>query len=550
MIRKNRNKIYVIGHKNPDTDSICSAIAYAHLKNQISNEQHEASRAGQINSETQFVLNYFKVKAPRYIPDVRPQIKDIFVRQTQGISGMMSLKKAWDYLRGEKIVTLPIVNDDKILEGVITISDIATSDMDVYDSAVISKACTPYRNIVETLNGEMIVGDIEKIYDSGKVIIAAANPDVMEDYIDEGDLVILGNRYESQLCAIEMDAKCLVVCMGAPVSKTIQKLAAEKDCSIIITPYDTYTVARLVNHSMPVGYFMTKENLISFGMTDFTEDVQVVMAKKRFHEFPVLDKAGHYIGMVSRRSLISMERKKLILVDHNERSQAVDGYETAEILEIIDHHRIGSMETMGPVYFRNQPVGCTATIITQIYRENGIEIPSHIAGLLCSAILSDTLMYRSPTCTPLDKMTAEELAKIAGIDVEAYARDMFTAGSNLKEKTPKEIFHQDYKKFVAGDRNFGVGQITAMSKEELAEIKERLIPYIENSIKEYGVEMIFFMLTNILEESTELIIKGTEATSVIQDAFAIKVEGDSVILPGVVSRKKQLIPPIMALLQA
>lgn len=550
MLKKNQNKTYVIGHKNPDTDSICSAIAYAYLKNKISEELHEASRAGQINSETQFVLDYFKVKAPKYIPDVRPQVKDIFVRETKGISHLMSLKKAWDYLRSEKIVTLPIIKEDKTLEGVITISDIATSDMDVYDGAVLAKAKTPYRNIVETLNGEMIVGDIEQIYDSGKVIIAAANPDVMEDYIEAGDIVILGNRYESQLCAIEMDAKCLVVCMGAKVSRTIQKLAAEKDCSIIETPYDTYTVARLVNHSMPVGYFMTKEKLITFAMTDFTEDVQVVMAKNRFHEFPVLDKSGEYIGMVSRRSLISMERKKLILVDHNERSQAVDGYETAEILEIIDHHRIGNMETMGPVYFRNQPVGCTATIVTQMYRENGVEIPPQIAGLLCSAIISDTLMYRSPTCTPLDKITAEELAKIAGIDVEQYAKDMFTAGSNLREKTPKEIFHQDYKKFIAGEKTFGVGQITAMSKEELKEIKSRLIPYIENSLKEYGVDMIFFMLTNILEESTELIMEGTEATEVIKDAFAIKVEGKTVTLAGVVSRKKQLIPPIMGLLQA
>ena len=549
MIQKKQSKIHVIGHKNPDTDSICSAIAYANLKNQISEQEHEASRAGQINNETQFVLDYFQVKPPKYIPDVRPQVKDIYVRETPAIPKMMSLKKAWDYTRAEKIVTLPVVDENKKLEGIITISDIATSDMDVYDAAIISKAKTPFKNIVETLNGEMIVGDINENYEKGKVIIAAANPDVMESYIGEGDIVILGNRYESQLCAIEMNAKCLIVCMGVTVSHTIQKLAQEKNCSIIVTPYDTYTVARLVNHSMPVGYFMTKENLISFHMNDFTDDIQGVMAEKRFHEFPVLDKNDEYVGMVSRRSLISKEQKKLILVDHNERSQAVDGYETAEILEIIDHHRIGSLETMGPVYFRNQPVGCTATIVTQMYRENGVEIPQHIAGLLCSAIVSDTLMYRSPTCTPLDKATAEELAKIAGIDVETYAKQMFKAASNLKDKTAKEIFHQDYKKFVGGEKSFGVGQINAMSDEELQEIKAILLPYMQESLSKYGVEMLFFMLTNILEESTELIFVGENAPKTIEEAFHVQPGEDSVRLEGVVSRKKQLIPPIMALFQ-
>ena len=239
MIQKKQNNIHVIGHKNPDTDSICSAIAYANLKNHISDQKYVASRAGQINNETQFVLDYFKVKAPKYIPDVRPQVQDIYVRETEGISKMMSLKKAWDYSRAEKIVTLPIIKEDKTLEGLITISDIATADMDVYDAAVLSRAKTPFRNIVETLGGEMIVGDIEEVYEKGKVIIAAANPDVMETYIEAEDIVILGNRYESQLSAIEMGAKCLIVCMGVTVSQTIQKLAQENQCSIIVTPYDT-----------------------------------------------------------------------------------------------------------------------------------------------------------------------------------------------------------------------------------------------------------------------------------------------------------------------
>ena len=549
-MNKKQNKVFVIGHKNPDTDSICSAIAYANLKNKLSSDQEfEACRAGEVNSETQFVLEHFGVQAPKYLPDVRPQVQDIYIRETEGITNDISLKRAWDYLRAEKIVTLPIVREDRTLEGVITISDIATADMDVYDSAIISKASTPYKNIVETIKGEMLVGDSAGAYTTGKVIIAAANPDLMETYLEEGDIVIVGDRHEAQLCALEKGAKCLVVCVGAEVSSDIQALAKEKGVAIIVTPYDSYTVAKLINHSMPVGYFMTKENLVTFNLTDFTEDIQGIMAEKRFHEFPVLDENGKYYGMISRRSLLSMNSNKLIFVDHNERSQAVDGYETAEILEIIDHHRIGNLETMGPVYFRNQPVGCTCTIVTQMYRENGVEIEPHIAGLLCSAIISDTLMYRSPTCTPVDKATAEELAKIAGIDVEEYAKKMFKAASNLKDKTPKEIFHQDFKKFVGGDTNFGVGQITAMTDEELEEIKAILLPYMQESLQSYGVKMLFFMLTNILDESTNLIFVGEGAPEVIQSAFGKEPGEDSVLLPGVVSRKKQLIPPMMAFFQ-
>lgn len=548
MTNNNVKKVYVIGHKNPDTDSICSAIAYSNLKNKISDLVYEPKRAGQLNEETQFVLNKFKMGTPKYLSDVRPQVKDIEVREVPGVSSNLSLKKAWDMMRAARYVTLPIIKD-RVLEGVITISDIATSDMDVYDSKILATANTQYTNVVETLDGDMVVGDIQSFFNEGKVIIAAANPDVMESYINEGDMVILGNRYESQLCAIEMGAACLVICMDTPVSLTIKKLALEKGCNIIQTPHDTYTVARLMNHSMPIGYFMTKRDLITFKAIDFADDVQRVMASKRFRDFPVLDNKGHYVGMISRRSLLNLNRKQLILVDHNEKSQAVDGYETAEILEIIDHHRLGNIETVGPVFFRNQPVGCTATIVTQMYRENNVAIEPQIAGLLCSAIISDTLMYRSPTCTPMDKATAQDLAVIAGISVEEYAKEMFEAGSNLKHKSPEEIFYQDFKKFSAPNTSFGVGQITSMNADELAEIKSRLIPYMEKAFKEHGVDMLFFMLTNIMDESTLLLVKGAEAVSTIQNAFGVVLKDNAVTLEHVVSRKKQLIPPIMTALQ-
>ncbi len=544
-----KKNVYVIGHKNPDTDSICSAISYAYLKNELNekedgNYNYIATRAGHVNEETQYVLKYFGVNPPSYVRDIRPQVTDIEIRKTKGISPDLSLKKAWDLMRQARIVSLPILDDGK-LSGVITVSDIAYSDMDVYDNMIISKACTSYRNIVETIDGEMIIGEIDGNFDEGHVLIAAANPDMMEGYIEPMDMVILGNRYESQLCAIEMEAQCIIVCTGAAVSKTIRKLAKEKGCRIIVSPYDTYTVARLINHSMPVSYFMTSKDLTTFHTTDYVEDIQATMAKKRFRDFPIIDMQENYIGMISRRNLLDLDRKKLILVDHNEKTQAVDGFEEAEILEIIDHHRLGNIETNAPLFFRNQPVGCTATIITQMYMENDISIPTHIAGLLCSAILSDTLMFRSPTCTAIDQLIAEKLADIADIDIETYAKDMFDAGSNLREKSAKEIFYQDFKKFNDSKVNFGVGQISSMNKEELSSCKEKLLPYMEEVKTSFNLDMIFFMMTDILNESTELLMIGDMCGEVITNAFGVEIGENSAELPGVVSRKKQLIPGIL-----
>ena len=544
------NKIYVIGHKNPDTDSICSAIAYAYLKNQIDDREYVAKRAGQVNEETQFVLDYFNIEIPGYVNDIGTQVKDIEIRETKGVSRKISLKRAWNLMKELNVVTLPITNHGR-LEGVITTEDIAEAYMDVRDSKILSTAHTAYSNIVDTVDGTMICGNIEAYYTEGKVLIAAANPDLMENYIEEGDLVILGNRYESQLCAIEMNAGCIVVCEGANVSMTIRKMAEEHNCTVISSPHDTYTVARLINQSMSISYFMSRENLITFRTDDFTEDIKSVMGKKRYRDFPVEDKKGKYVGMISRRNLLNADKKKIILVDHNERSQAVDGLENAEILEIIDHHRIGSLETVSPVFFRNQPLGCTATIIYQLFTEAGVNVPADMAGLLCAAILSDTLMFRSPTCTAIDKMVAEELAKIANINIEKFSTDMFKAGSNLKSKSPEEIFYQDFKKFELNKSSFGVGQITSVNADELTEIKKELLPYMEKALGSHGESMLFFMLTDIINESTELLFYGGDSKNVVSEAFHKEPqEGEqSVILPGVVSRKKQLIPSFMTAMQ-
>lgn len=548
MGKKKAKKIYVVGHKNPDTDSICSAIAYANLKCKITEDEYIAKRAGLLNEETQYVLTRFSVEAPKLLSNVHLQVKDVDVNRMSGIKGNTSIKEAWAMMKERNVYTIAVTSDKK-LEGVITTGDIATSYMDVYDSHILATAKTLYQNIANTLEGEVLTGNPNEYFTKGKVVVAASSPDMMENFIEQGDLVVLGNRYEVQLCAIELNASCIVVCQGAQVTRTIKKLAEERGVVLITTPHDTFTVARLINQSIPVRHFMNTDELTIFNTTDYVEDIKQDMTKNRTRDFPVLDKAGNYYGLISSRRLMDASKKQIILVDHNEKTQAVDGIEEAEVLEIIDHHRLGGLETSGPVYFRNQPVGCTATIIYAMYKENGVELDKTMASLLCSAIISDTLLFRSPTCTWIDEMTAKELASIAGIDMEELAQNMFQAGSNLKGKTAEEICFQDFKQFAVSDVKFGVGQINSMNAEELMEIKEALLPYMERAALRQKLDMVYFMLTNIVEESTELLCYGKGAKEQVIEAFDLPADTEDVHLHGVVSRKKQLIPTFVISLQ-
>ncbi|HAC60949.1 MAG TPA: inorganic diphosphatase [Lachnospiraceae bacterium] len=548
--KQKKRTVCVIGHKNPDTDSICAAISYTYLKKQLEKPdggyQYVACRAGSVSAETQFVLDYFHVPQPLFIENIGTRVKDLEIRRTPGVDAKISVKDAWNLMNTQNVFTLPITDAESHLQGLITINDIAKSYMDENDSAIVSVARTPYRNIMDTLDAEMVVGDPEASFTEGKVVIAAANPDVMENYINPHDMVILGNRYESQLMSILAGAGCIVVCLGAPVSKTIQHMAKEKGTTILVTPLDTYTVARLINQSMPIDFFMKSDNLITFHLGDFTDQIKEIMSKKRYRDFPVLDKRGAYIGTISRRNLLNARKRALILVDHNEVSQAVDNVENAEILEILDHHKIGTLQTINPVFFRNQPVGSTSTIVYEMYRENNVEIPKTIAGLLASAILSDTLIFRSPTCTMMDKMAAEHLAKIAGIEPEEYARKMFRAGSDLKNRTPEEIFYTDFKTFEVNEETIGIGQITSMDEEELSDIRDRIKPFIEKAYEQHGLSLAFFMLTNIIDESTTMICYGKHAQELLESAFGVTVEDHIAKMPGIVSRKKQVVPVIMA----
>lgn len=549
--------VLITGHKNPDTDSICAAISYSRLKNKINNtDRYIPCRAGNPNAETSFVLEHFKVDAPLLLDNVKTQVSDIAYRKTPGVSKNMSLKQAYQMMRDGHVVTLPAVNQNGILEGLITMSDIAKSYMNVYDSAIISTAETPFKNILETLEATLITGDANRNCQDGKVLIAAANPEMMNYYIEPHDIVILGNRAESQLSALDNGADCIIICEGANASPTIKALAEQNGMIIMVTSYDAYTAARLINQSIPISFFMTKEGILSFEEEDTVDEIKDVMAKKRHRDFPVISKDGRYLGMLSRRNLLGASGKQVIMVDHNELGQALDGMENAEILEIIDHHRLGTIQTLGPVYFRNQPLGCTSTIVYLMYQENKVEIDPQTAGLMMSAIISDTLLFRSPTCTKTDEMAGRALAEIAGVDIEKYAMEMFSAASDLKQKTDREIFYQDFKTFTAGDIHFGVSQVSSLNEEELLSLKPRLFHFAKEALGEENLDMAFVMLTNILKQDTLLLAVGHRADSLIQNAFLLEpkkesfdfsgeeVEGFTVVLENVVSRKKQLIPPL------
>ena len=547
---KAAHKVVVIGHRNPDTDSICSAIAYAELKNKTSSLVCEPRRAGRMNQETEFVLKKFGVTPPRMCTDVNPKIRDVDFREMPGINGSTSLRKAWEIMRDKQIDTLPITDAGNELLGLITVKDIATANMDVFDTGVLAKSRTSYKNILETLGGTMVVGDENAVCTTGHIKIGTATPEMLESAVEKGDIVILTNRYESQLCAIEKEASLLIICNGAKVGRTIQRIAEETGVAIMSVACDSYAAGKLMSQCAPISYYMTRDDIVKFTLVTPVSDVTRVMAKVRHRYFPILDEDGRYCGMISRRNIINLRKRRIILVDHNEATQAVEGFDQAEILEIIDHHRIGSLETDGPVYFRNQPVGCTATIITQMYDENGVEIEPKIAGLLLAAILSDTLVFRSPTCTPIDVAAAKRLAKIAGVDIDEFALEMFEAGENLAGKTAEEVFLQDFKVFMCGDVRFGVAQGSYMTRKNLQAAQKLLQPYLEEARNKQNVEDLYMLLTDVPKEESVVICAGRHADEMLRSGFEIEPAADgSWTLPGVVSRKKQFIPALMTAYQ-
>ena len=542
----NTHAVKVIGHRNPDTDSVCSAIAYSRLKNAIDpDNEYKPCRAGQLNRETTFALEYFGADVPQLYSDVSPQVRDVDIRTAEGVDGEMSLRRAWFMMRDQNLDTLCVIDDQQNLKGLVTVKDVATANMDVQDKYILAKAGTSYANVIDTLEGTVLAGNPEGKVVEGGIVIGSGSFEQMERSIHKGDVVIVSNRSDSQLAAIEMEAGCIVVCVDADVSKTILMLAEEKDCLVIRTSNNTYVSGQIISQAAPIRYYMLTEGLMTFTPSTSVEAATKLMAKVRHRYFPVLSDEGKYLGVLSRRNLLNLRRKQLILVDHNEKSQAVEGLDEAEILEIIDHHRIGALETRNPVYFRNMPVGCTCTIVYQMYQENDIPIDRATAGLMLSAILSDTLMFRSPTCTPLDERVARRLAAIAEVDLEAYADEMFEHGGDVSGETAEQIFNTDYKVFTSGSAHFGVGQGSYMTDKNRKASEELVGPYLPIVREKQGLDYVFYMFTDVRNSLTELLMTGRGADEVVQRAFGVEVTDGMAVLPGILSRKKQLLPALI-----
>ncbi len=539
--------IYITGHKNPDTDSICAAIAYAELKKRHAIDALPI-RIGDINRETEFVLKYFGVDVPEYKETVRTQVSDLNMDIINPVSEDISIKAAWSIMQKNNIKVLPVADINSKLLGIITLSDITSSYLDALENNILSASSTPLRNITDTLNARLICGSEDQFRAAGKVVIAAMIPEDMEPFVDKGDIVIIGNRKDSQLKAISIGVSCIILTCGGQIDQEVLDYAQEKGCIVLETNYDTFTTARLINQSIPVSYIMTRKQLVYFNMHDFIDNIKDKMLKTRYRSYPVVDDEGRIKGFISRYHLISQRRKKLILVDHNERAQTIDGIEQADILEIIDHHRIGDIQTSYPIYFKNDAVGSTSTLIANMYFENGLNPSKKIAGILCAAIISDTMKFKSPTSTYADELAAHKLAKIADINIEEFSTALYKASASLEGMSPQTILGYDFKDFLLNKYKIGIGQINSSDSEAFGKVKESLLKHMKTVQENKGYSLILLMVTDIINEGSEILYVGDDA-GLIEKAFNIKNGDSSAFLSGVVSRKKQIIPMLSRAIQ-
>ncbi|MBS5937389.1 putative manganese-dependent inorganic diphosphatase [Clostridium sartagoforme] len=535
--------IYVTGHKNPDSDSICSAYAYAELKNKTGNLPAVPVRLGNVNRETQYILDYFGVEAPKLLKTVKLKVEDLEFDKITPVSPEISLKMAWNIMSNKNIKTLPVADENDHLLGVLAISNLTSCYMDIWDNRILAKSNTSFENIVDTLSAkEIYVNEGTKSF-PGKIVVSAMKPESMKDHIEEGDIAIVGDREEVQSALLDLNISLMIVTGShTPTAEIIEK-AKEANISVISTPHDSFTTSRLIIQSIPVGYVMIKDKLVTFSTEDLVDDVKPVMVETRFRSYPVIDSDGKVIGTMSRYHLISNYRKKIIQMDHNERGQSVDGLEDADILEIIDHHRVADIQTSGPLYFRSEPIGSTSTIVGKCFFERGIRPSKQAAGLLCGAIISDTLLFRSPTCTPEDKQICLRLAEIAGINVEEFAKEMFKAGTSLKGKTVEEIFNQDFKPFTIGETKVGIAQVNTMDIEGFMPLKNDMLKYMDTKANEAGLDMTLLLLTDILNEGSQILVAGNQP-EIAEKAFNVTLNESTAFLDGVLSRKKQVVPPI------
>ncbi|MDM0971430.1 putative manganese-dependent inorganic diphosphatase [Clostridium perfringens] len=538
-----KDVIYITGHKNPDSDSICAALAYAEFKNKTQDTPAIPVRLGNVNQETQYILDYFGVEAPQFLETVKLKVEDLEMDKIAPLAPEVSLKMAWNIMRDKNLKSIPVADGNNHLLGMLSTANITATYMDIWDSNILAKSATSLDNILDTLSAEaQNINEERKVF-PGKVVVAAMQAESLKEFISEGDIAIAGDRAEIQAELIELKVSLLIVTGGHTPSKEIIELAKKNNITVITTPHDSFTASRLIVQSLPVDYVMTKDNLVAVSTDDLVEDVKVTMSETRYSNYPVIDENNKVVGSIARFHLISTHKKKVIQVDHNERGQSVHGLEDAEVLEIIDHHRVADIQTGNPIYFRNEPLGSTSTIVAKRFFENGIRPSREAAGLLCGAIISDTLLFKSPTCTPQDVKMCRKLAEIAGIVPETFAKEMFKAGTSLKGKSIEEIFNADFKPFTIEGVKVGVAQVNTMDIEGFMPLKCEMLDYMNQKAESMGLEMIMLLLTDIINEGSQILVAG-RSPEIAEEAFKVKLEDSTTFLPGVLSRKKQVVPPL------
>ncbi|OUP76868.1 MULTISPECIES: putative manganese-dependent inorganic diphosphatase [unclassified Thomasclavelia] len=540
--------VYVSGHRNPDTDSICSAIAYSYLLKAINRYNAMPVRLGKVNRETEYVLKRFDVEIPVLLKTVKQKVEDLNYDKVTVFSKELTLKTAWDLMKQQNVKSAPILDDHGQLLGLLSTSNIVEGFMEKWDSSLLKDAHTPIENVIDTLEASILYLNHDLKIISGDLHIAAMRGEEAKKRIKPGDIVIVGgDRDDAVNSLIEAQVSLIILTGSLELEKDMLDKLKDKGISVISTPFNTYLTSQQIIQAIPVEYIMQKGDLKIFTTDDTLDHVKEVMSETRFRSYPVLDLNNRCVGSISRFALLKGLRKKVILVDHNERGQSIPGIEEADILEIVDHHRVADIQTVGPLLFRGEPLGSTATIVTKMFEEFDVEIPQAIAGILLGAVVSDTLLFKSPTCTPTDTKIARKLAKIAQVDIQEFAMDMFKAGTSLAGKTVEEIFNQDFKKFLFENGTVGVGQVNTMDIEGFAEYKAEMLEYMTKFAQDNNLDFVALLLTDVINANSEIFAAGPKAY-LVEQAFNIKLNDSQATLKGVISRKKQVVPAITAVM--
>lgn len=533
--------IYVTGHRNPDTDSIVAAMAYTALRNALGDREYKAARLGQISDETQSILDRFGFEPPEYIKSMHTQIRDLEYEVPPVLSAAVTLSRAWEVFReSRQLPGVPVAKEDGTLYGMLRPADIAEYDMQTIDRPRLEKV--PVFNLLSVLEGKLLnEGDDSVDLISGEVVIALPQSREGLLFSNIDSVVICGNQPDLIRRALELNVNCLILCQ-TELSEELRTL--DTSTCIISTPFDAYRTVRLVYHSAPVGRICRRDDLVTFHLDDLVDDVKETVLRERAACYPILDDGERIVGLLYQEHLLRPRRKRVVLVDHNERAQSVPGLEEAEILEIVDHHRLADIQTINPISVRNEPVGSTNTIIASMFQERGLMPSEKMAALIAAAIISDTVMFKSPTCTEKDRRMAARMARIGNVSLEELGKVIFSVSSG-EERSVEDLLFTDFKEFHIAGHFFGVGQVTCVDSPKLLSRKEEFLELMRKTSREKGYGMMILMLTDVLLEGTQLIYLGDHDT--VRQAFNADVRDNEVFLPKVMSRKKQIIPMLTAL---